>query len=174
MRFLVAFKKEDKNLVKIDFGGDIGEKWATTTDAVYNFAKSNIKGSNRDTNFSGEEVTVEYKVNDGKYEVSRITKVAQSETTKKTKDTPTEPICKDCGATLKDAKYEKCYTCNKKNPVKKTYGKTPEEIESIKKQAVLKACCHAIQVLTGRIEDAQTLGDMIVELFDKLYAKISK
>lgn len=55
---------------------------------------------------------------------------------------------------------------------KKSYGKSPEEQNSILKQACMKASCDAIKTMTG-IADVKTLGDMIETLYDRLYAKIS-
>lgn len=55
----------------------------------------------------------------------------------------------------------------------KTYGqKSPEEREDIKKQAVMKAVCSAIPGCQGL--DANTLGDLIVSLYERALAKINE
>ena len=125
------YKKEDKKyLLKVIIDGvnDGDEIWAETTKAVYTYAKNNFKEE--------DTCNLEYTEEDGKYKVSRITKGNGTTTkTKEVDDTVSEYKCEECGKTLKDGKYKKCYTCNQKNPVKKTAKKistgdfrTPEQI----------------------------------------------
>lgn len=55
---------------------------------------------------------------------------------------------------------------------KKTYGKSPEEQESIKKQAIMKSCCDAVsRAMAGQV-DIDTLGSQIESLYDRLLNKI--
>lgn len=170
MRFLVAFKKEGKILVKIDFGGEIGEKWASTSEAVYDYAKSNIKGNDKNSKFPGEEVNVEYTEKDGKYTVSRITKLGQdSGQPSETKTESTSGICADCGATGIDKKYTKCYTCNKKNPVKPKSTKDGYNQDAVNRQNANNATSRALIALTGQVDP-----NNILELIDSIHAKFLK
>ena len=165
MLFKTVFKKGEKILVKIalDNGNEV---WATTTQAVYNWAKKNFE--------DGDEVDVEYTLKNGEYFVKRIS--AQGKGSKKTTSTTNYSfICEDCGAELKDDKYKKCYTCNKKNSSSKSKSSRTDEVgKSIERQAMMKASCDAIKVMTGQVSDVGTLGDMIVELYEKLIKKISE
>ena len=163
MKFLVAYKKGKKNLLKIEL--DDGEQvWASTTSAVYNFAKNNFD--------EGEKAGFEYTVKNGQYFVSRINKDGKSTKSEEepVEDTPAEFVCEDCGKTLKDGKYKKCYTCNKKNPSpKSTSTRSSDTNESIKKQCALKATVHLMQVLVGRVEGIDTLVEMVEEAFPRIY-----
>ena len=171
MKFLVAVKKNNKNLLR--FEDDKGNKvWAITTDAVVNYAKNNFK--------EGDKCGLEYTVDDNdQYNVTRINKDGKSTTTKvKTdKKDPNKPHCVDCGKELKDDKYEKCYDCNQKNPSKKTsgrgYSKSPEDKEQIKRLGLIRSATVGIQVLTGHIDDVNVLADMINILAKKLYQTYS-
>ena len=124
MRFLVAYKKGDKFLLKIALE-DGKEKWMETIEAVYKFASNNLKGHSRDTNYPGDEVEIQYTEENGQYNVTRMTKKGTTSTSPQTDGY----TCVDCGASLKDDKYKKCYACNKKKPTSSD-GKfrTPEQI----------------------------------------------
>ena len=167
MKFLVAVKKNGKNLLR--FEDDKGNKiWATTTDAVVAYAKNNFQ--------EGDKCGLEYTIDDNdKYNVTRINKGEKSTATHKateSKDTG-KPKCADCGKELKDDKYEKCYTCNQKNPSKKTskqsYSKSPEDKEQIKRLGLIRSATVGIATLTGHISDVDTLAGMIDTLAKKLY-----
>ena len=158
-------KKGNKFLAKIEMEGK--DKWFTVTQAVYNYATKNYE--------EGDEVDVHYTVKNGQYFATKITRPGTS----KREETPEEKpefTCSDCGRELKDGKYDKCYNCNKKNPSKATTKSTyvPKDTESIKKQAVLKASVHAIQVMTGQINDVEALGEMVLALYDRFLAKINE
>ena len=180
MIFKIAYKKDNNTLVKIaglDPTTEAKDKkdgtWANCSANVYNWAKKNYK--------EGDEVNVEYSVNNGQYNVTRITKGSGDSkriNDKKTKNTSV-PTCEDCGKELKDSKYTKCYTCNKKNPSKKkgssnSYSKSPEDKEQIRRLSVLRAVAEAIQVMTGQIDNVDTLGTMMETLYDKFYKKVSE
>jgi len=180
MKFKFAFKKGGKYLLKIILD-DGKEKWASTTEKVFNYAKSNFK--------ENEEVDYEYENKNGQYSVSKILKKGET-TEKKTStksestSTPDGKVCA-CGKKIKNDKYDKCYTCNQKNPAKGSSGRPdynsgapygsllPSEAERRNKLSTMSSCCEAIKVLTGRVEDVNTLGDLIVNLYDKLYKKIA-
>ncbi len=102
MKFKTVYKKKDKILIKFTHP-DKGDIWATTTQAVYNWAKKNFK--------DGDEIIAEYTTKNGEYFVSRISALGKEGS----KGIPSvnEYACEDCGASLKDKKYKKCYTCNK-------------------------------------------------------------
>jgi len=56
----------------------------------------------------------------------------------------------------------------------KTYGRSPEEQDSIKKQAIMKASADAVATaLQGQV-DIDTLGDQIIALYNKLLNKINE
>lgn len=169
MKYLIACKKNGKNLLR--FEDDKGNKiWALTTDAVVKYAKTNFE--------EGDKCGLEYTIDDNdQYNVTRINKDEKS--TKKTDSGTTKnqdtdkSKCVDCGKVLKDSKYEKCYTCNQKNPSKKSgggsYSKSPEDKEQIKKLAIIRSANVGIQVLAGHIGDVNVLADMIDTLAKKLY-----
>ena len=184
MIFKIAYKKDNNMLVKIAGLDPVEEKkdkkdgtWAGCSANVYNWAKKTYK--------EGDEVKVEYSVNNGQYVVTRITKGAgesvQNEVKKASAST-----CKDCGKELKDNKYEKCYTCNQKNPSKSPsksgspdykngapYGSLlPVEETRRNKLATMSSACGAIHVMTGQVDNADTVADMIIVIYDKLYKKM--
>jgi len=167
MIFKHVCKKADKYLAKIIFKNGEKEKWATTSEAVYNWAKKNFK--------EDDEVDVQYTVKNGQYFVSKIMKPGSSGTVIK-EETPKEiskPTCEDCGKELKDDKYKKCYNCNKKNPVKKstgTYTKSPEVQQSIKRQAIGHMTSRSLIALTGQV-DVNNIEEIAESLY-KLYVKL--
>jgi len=183
MIFKVAYKKDNNMLVKIAGLDPVTEKkdkkdgtWANCSANVYNWAKKSFK--------EGEEVIVEYTEKNGQYNVTRITKGSGDSVQTKAKNT-SSPTCADCGKELKDDKYSKCYTCNKKNPDKttttskkksysKSYSKSPEDKEQIRRLSVLRAVAEAVQVMTGQINDIGVLGDMMEVLYNKFYQKVSE
>lgn len=155
MRFLFAFVKDGNNLVKI--GMDDGkERWMTCSKIVYGFVKKALKGTDKETGYEGDEVKVTYTNVDGKYNCTRIEKVGGTPTSQRETTTDGKPKCTDCGKELKDNKYSKCYLCNKKNPVKstgtKTYTKSPEVQESIKRQAIGHMTSRTMIALQGHID----------------------
>ncbi len=131
-----------------------------------NQKKSSVNKTNSE--FNCEECGTSLK--DGKYK-----KCYTCNQNKSGAKSQAEYTCTDCGKELKTDKYKKCYTCNQKNPSKSSGGgeSSSERADSIKRQSALKSASNAIQVLTGRIEDTQTLGDMVVELYDRFLKKIS-
>lgn len=163
MLFKTVFKKGDKYLAKIIFD-DVGEKWASTTKAVFDFAKKSFK--------EDEKVDVEYTVKNGQYSVSKIKKPGTGGGSKKTeakeekKNTTAEYKCEECGAKLKDDKYKKCYTCNQKNPEKTSVSKSTGE--SIKDQVTLKVVVEALKILTGQVSDPDTIFAMIETGYKRL------
>jgi hypothetical protein len=179
MKFLVGYKNDKgKFLVKLEFEAG-KEKWATTSEAVVNYAKANFKAN--------EDVDVEYTEKNGQYNVSRITKKGSAPapvaTTKPTPVTETvkttEYKCTDCGATLKDGKYKKCFPCNKKNPAPKkesTGGGQRDAVgQSIEKQAMMKASAMAVgSAFVSQVQDADTLANMIITVYEKLLKKLTE
>ena len=176
MKFLVAYKDDKgKFLIKIEFV-EGKEKWANTSEAVVNYAKANFKAN--------EDVDVDYTEKNGSYTVTRITKkgatpapVATASTAPATEAKTAEYKCEDCGATLKDGKYKKCYPCNKKNPAPKKEssggGQRDAVGQSIEKQAMMKASAMAVgNAFVGQIGDVDTLADMIIKVYEKLLKKL--
>jgi len=110
-----------------------------------------------------------------KDKVSRkVTKVVKAEEIKK-EENPAAFTCEDCGATLKDGKYKKCYMCNKKAPAKTetksdtgssgtgSSGWTKSNYGSAEDVAGKEVGCSAncaASILAGRQEDPETLLEM--------------
>ena len=176
MKYLVAYKNDKgKFLVKLEFV-EGKEKWASTSEAVVNYAKANFKAN--------EDVDADYTEKNGSYTVTRITKkgatpapVATANTAPASEVKTTEYKCEDCGATLKDGKYKKCYPCNKKNPAPKkesSGGQRDAVGQSIEKQAMMKASAMAVgSTFVGVVADAGTLADMIITVYRKLLAELT-
>ena len=162
MKLLVAYEKGAKKLLKIEL--DNGEqKWATCSEAVFNYTKANFKQK--------EDAIFEMSEKAGQYNVTKISKVEGSPVT--TSDTSSDTLkCEDCGVALKDSKYKKCFNCNKKSPSETA---RPGKNESmIVKECVLKASANAISTcMVGQIGDVDALGEMICKLYDKLLTKIN-
>ena len=152
--------------------------WATCTQAVKDFAAKAFK--------EGDTVNVQYEDTPNgelKYHVSRIEK-GDGTDTKTGGGTPNpsatgtpntdKPKCSDCGKELKDAKYEKCYVCNKKNPSKSkgkgSYGKSPEEQDSIKRQAIGKMTAQSLIAMQGQVDPNNIVG--LIETLYKKYREL--
>ena len=176
MKFKFSCKKGNKFLIKLVLdNGD--EKWAETEQKVSTYAKNNFT--------DGEECDFEYNVKNDQYFVSKILKKGAG-TSKKTETEESKYTCEDCGVSLKDGKYKKCYNCNQKNPSPASGGSgkpdykngapygslLPEEAERRNRLSVMSASCDAIKVMTGSVADGETLGDMVLALYDKLLAKV--
>jgi len=76
--------------------------------------------------------------------------------------------CKVCGASLKDGKYETCYTCSMK--LRKEQASSPEEQskqESIKRLAVGNATSRTMIAMQGKIDETN-----VVAVFNKIYDNI--
>ena len=155
---------KDKIMVKVNIDS-LGEIWATCTPAVKDFAGKTFK--------EGDGVKVTYNEQTGaqtKYHVTRIEKGTGADINSGGSTPDNEkPKCSDCGKELKDAKYEKCYTCNEKNPSKKGkkgYGKSPEVQESIKRQAIGHMTSRTLIALQGHVNP-----NNIQEIAASLYKK---
>ena len=173
MKFLIACAKNGNNLMKIRFD-DGNEKWAVTTSAIVEYAKANFK---RD-----EDAVFDMTEKNGSYTVSKISKVggATSASAQAPASTTGTPKCSDCGKDLKDAKYKKCYDCNKKAPAQTSEkstgggGRTDAVGTSIEKQAMMKASANAVALaMQGQVQDVGVLGDLIIALYERLYAKLT-
>lgn len=160
MIFKHVCKKGDKFLTKIVFKEGEKEKWATTSEAVYNWAKKNFK--------ENDVVDAQYTVKNGQYFVSKIMKPGtggnsnKSETTQPDKN---EYTCSDCGKELADNKYKKCYTCNKKNPSKTNYTKNTDTADAISRQNTNHATSRALIALQGQI-DINNIYDVAEKLHE--------
>jgi len=102
-------------------GVKINDAWLTVEENVKPFLAKVKKG---------DVVTVSTVKKGYKTFVTKLVVNGASEETQQ-EEQPAEFVCEDCGAKLKDGKYKKCYTCNKKNPVK--YHKEEEESSSEEK-----------------------------------------
>ncbi len=80
--------------------------------------------------------------------------------------------CATCGTPMKDGTYKTCYTCSMAAKAKggttatKTWGKTPEEQNSIKQQAIGHMVSRTLIGLSGHLD-----LNNIEEVIEKLYAK---
>jgi len=166
MIYKTVFKRGSKYLAKIIFD-DVGEKWCSTTSAVYTFAQKSFE--------EDEQVDVEYTVKNGQYSVSKIKKVGggSTKTEAPTSESKTGQYkCEDCGTELKDGKYKKCYTCNQKNPVKTEKSSYGSNNLAIQKESVMHSACIAVRTLSGLVQDPKTLWDAVEYLYDKAYKKL--
>ena len=140
--------------------------WTSCSQAVKDYASANFK--------SGDDVHVQYE--DGQNNMFHVSKIEKGPGTDTKKGTAPavgggsgKPVCEDCGKDLKDAKYKKCYTCNQKNPAKKTggsYGKTPEVQESIKRQAIGHMTSRTLISLQGHVDP-----NNVEAIAERLYKK---
>jgi len=170
MKFKVAFYKNGSYLIKMVL--DEGEEvWAKTTKKVHDYAKKNFT--------ENEECDYDYEEKNGEYFINRILKKGSGTTKKSSKTENRKKYC-ECGAEIKNTKYDKCYTCNQKSGKTDSSGKPnygagapygsllPDEAERRNKLATLSSVCEAVQVMTGQVQDADTLADMILVIYDKL------
>jgi hypothetical protein len=128
------------------------EVWATCTDAVYSYVKNNFKG--------WEEVTLQYEKQGNFPYVTRIEKGSGKDVQNSSVDS--KPVCEDCGKELKDDKYTKCYTCNKKSPTTKSL----DSQDAINRQNANHATSRALIALQGHINP-----NNIMEMIDALHAR---
>lgn len=177
MKFKLAVVKNKKFLIKMVL--DTGEeKWGTTSQAVFNFAKANFK--------EGDDAEFVYKVDNNQYLIDRISKpgyVVKTQQPNVSPSSDSQPssahVCEDCGVNLKDGKYKKCYNCNKKNPTVNYGGdymkpRTPEEADRMTRLSILSSVCEAIGIMTGQVGDVGTLWEQIETLYDEAYKKITE
>ena len=178
MKLLIAFEKNGKSLLKIRFD-DGQEKWAVTSQAVVNYAKT-ILVKDAEGKFIPLDAIFEMTEKNGQYTVSKIITAGGATASQAPATTTSAPKCSDCGKDLKDAKYKKCWECNKKAPVtqsgaeKPQGGRTDAVGTSIEKQAMMKASANAVALaMQGQISDVTVLGDLIVALYERLYVKLT-
>jgi len=147
--------------------GEKDAQWYFLAEPVVGFVKTGIS--------IGDEVTIKYSQSGGKNTVTYITKgkgepekttpQEVKSTTSTPKDTGTGYKCEDCGAPLKDNKYKKCYTCNKKNPVsgyKGESGTTKDNL--IKREAIGHMASRSLVALQGHV-DPNNIHDIIKKLY---------
>lgn len=163
MIFKTVFIKEGQELAKIAelVKNDGDGTWATCTKAVYKWAKKTFS--------DGDKVDIEYSEKDGKYHVTKITKAGSGSGSKETKSSSVSaPTCSDCDKELKDDKYTKCYTCNKKNPVKSKRSLSDSTGDSICRQNANHATSRALIALQGHI-DVNNIFDIAKRLHKMFY-----
>ena len=150
-----------------------GYRWYFLDKNVVSFAKTIQTGT--DVDFKSEE-------KNGEDTITYIT--AGGSKTNNTVSTPSKSDggfkCEVCGATLKDNKYKKCYTCSmeaKKHPETNTNTSSGDSENksrqtSIEKQAMMKSAADAVATAMQGQVDLNTLGEQICSLYDKLLAKL--
>ena len=163
MKYITAYKKGKKALLKIKLD-DGSDKWMETTDAVLNFAKKNFD--------ENDEVNVEYTEKNGKYKASRVTSPGKA-SKKAPEDSTVKNVCEDCGKELKDDRYTKCYSCNKKAPKEEKTSKkttnTTDKDELIKREAIAHATSRVMIGLQGQID-----VNNCTDIFETIYNNILK
>jgi len=92
----------------------------------------------------GEEVDITFTEKDGKYHIDRITKLATSNVEKKVESTVSE----------------------------RSHNISTQDL--IVRQSVMSSACKAISVMTGQINDVETLGNMIEALYNKLHKIVNE
>lgn len=170
-KFDKVAKTQSKVMVRFqELAGEAGV-WATCSQAVKDFASKNFK--------TGDTVNVQYEETPNsqlKYHVTRIEKGNGTDTKKGATAPDTgKPTCEDCHKELKDDKYKKCWACNEKNPVKKSYGKksydkSPEVQASIKRQAIGHMTSRTLIALQGHIDQNTIIG--VMETIYKKYQEL--
>lgn len=141
--------------------------WATCSQVVKDYAEKNFK--------SGDAVHVQFE--DGQNNMLHVSKIepGPGADIKKSADVTSavsgKPSCEDCGKDLQDAKYKKCWACNKKNPTagaKKDRGS--EVNSSIKRQAIGHMTSRTLISLQGHIDpnNVEALAERIYKKFQEL------
>jgi len=145
-----------------------GSKWYFMTDAVINFFEGKFN--------NGDEVVIETTQQNGSAYITKITKAGSTNATPhqettgsmdnngdgfhKKKWVPRDEFI----ANLKKQKGESAPTTEKK-----TWGKSPEEQDSIKRQAIMHAVSRAMISMQGIITP-----DNVEEVAEKLYRKFQE
>ena len=158
---MAKFEKVAKKRLMVRFleiDGKTGV-WATCSEAVKDYAKKTFK--------EGDIVDVQ---SDPSGElglhVTRISKPGQGGGGSPAQSPAnTELICPDCGK-AKEAKYEKCWSCNKKNPSSKTKDRGSDVNTSIKRQAIGHMTSRSLIAMQGHVDPNNIVG-----LVETLYAK---
>ena len=89
----------------------------------------------------GDEVEITYTSKGVFRNVSKIVKVGKEEA--KAEPVAAVFVCEECGASLKDNKYKKCYLCNKKakdNPKPEPVKETKSEVQESKSEFTCEKC----------------------------------
>jgi hypothetical protein len=130
---------------------------------------------------SGDEVNAKFSIANGVKTLTVLEKVDGSIKTAKADvqvaspnnfDTKAIYTCEKCGKTLKDDTYPTCYTCSMAERAKTTknkWGKSPEEQNSIRRQAV--GHMTSVTVAAMLKNDTNLNVDDVVKLIDKIYDK---
>lgn len=170
MNKVVKYAAKKTDMVKIG-ESEAKSKWYWMSPAVEKYAKAQIP--------VGTEVELQTETKNGKDVITRITKEGNSSSTPQTnKDEPQGFTCKECGAALKDDKYDTCYDCNQKN--KKSgksnyYSKSPAEREMIKRQAMGHMVSRTLISLQGHVDpnNVEELATSLYKLYENLVGEIN-
>lgn len=144
MKFKTVHESGGKKLVKIE--GLAPDDAKGDKDGTWANCPENVYKWAQSKYKEGDEVDVEYAVKNGEYTVTRITQQGGGSTN----------------------------TTGKGGAKKSYYSKSPQEQESIKRQAILKASCQAVVVLQGHINTAEQLAEAVKKVFDALYKKVTE
>ena len=148
MIFKVAYQKGNRTSIKVQDGDK--EIWMGCPKNVYSWCKKSFK--------EGDEVTVEYTVNNGQYKATRVEGINSKSTT----STPKNDKPKEATTTKKYTNY---------NSGEYMKRKCPEKSAQIRALSILSSVCSAIQTLTGQI-DVNSMGDVIESLYDRFDKKL--
>lgn len=142
-KFIRTAKPDNLKMVKIEVDGK--EIWAECSDPVKKWAKDNFK--------EGDVVELELAEKNGKYKVEgKITKEGQ--TSAPTTQTNSQP-----STTSTPSNY------SSSSSAKKTWGKTPEECDSIKRQAIGHMVSRSLIALQAHLDP-----NNIHEVAEQLYS----
>ena len=117
----------------------------------------------------GDLVEIEFKDEAGKRVIVSAKKTGESPVVKSESTSSDKFTCGKCGKAMKDDTYEFCYTCNQAEP-KKSYGKSPEEQATIKRQAIGHMTSRSLIALQGHIDPNNITG--IMETLYKKYIEL--
>lgn len=161
-----------KNMAKID-------KIDTGEINVWYFLSPNVQKFIEKIPVNSE---VEFEVEDkpGKGKIITFIKVKGDKISTPIKEEKKTPdfVCAKCGKAMKDDKYDMCYDCNQAERAKEKtstitttnkYGKSPEEQNSIMRQAVGHVVSRSLISMQGTV-DINNIESIVDTLYD-LYLK---
>jgi hypothetical protein len=194
MKFVTAYKKGSKCLLKVDFGNNPEGVWATASEKVFEYVKSNFQ--------TGEECNCEFEEKNGQKNITRITKGGTPSVVKPTaQPEPVTDVVDDgkkycgCGTEIKNPKYNQCYNCNKAGKGNKTTESTttaptqkkdnfypgdylkphsPEAVERMTRLSVMQSASSAVGAMVGMLNNADIVAENVIEIYRKLIEEVKK
>ena len=114
MRLVKIGKNPNQPMLQVDIPEGTGT-WAFCSSQVQDYANKTLQ--------LGDEVELTYTFANGRCDVTFIKKAGQQANT--ANQQPTGFQCTECGASLKDGRFKKCYTCNQNKGGQQTQSGAP-------------------------------------------------